>query len=199
MKSRRIALVGLVAILIASCSKETESFGAWIRSPEAIERIGELAASPKYEGMNSQRKSLLSEIVGDGTRAPLAALESYFGSIPTDKVEGAESQYATEARHFLDYVTSGKKFAKDVSYESALIDLWALQVFRTKPLEERVKLSKRPSILPYVDPSKEGSLLPFEENRDTKTAEAFSKDLSFIFAPTSETMRRFQDAILPLG
>jgi hypothetical protein len=195
----RLVTAGLFALLLASCSTRTQSFGVWIRSPESTERIRELAAAPKYEGMNSQRKALLSEIVGDGTQAPLAALESYFGSIPTDKVEGAESQHATEARYFLDYVTSGKKFTKDISYESALIDLWALQVFRTKPLDERVKLSKRPSVLPYVDPAKKGSLLPFEENRDPKTAEAFSKDLSFIFAPTSETMRRFQDAILPLG
>ncbi len=185
-------------LLLAGCSREPKSFQLWVHSTSAIERMKTIAASPTFEDVDEDLVTSVSAVVGDGSLPPLEALERYFETIPADQLVGSERFNGILARRFLSYVTAGQKVKIDNSYERELANLWATQLFRTLSTAERIELLKRPNFRDYGDPEKQGALVSFQQNRKRATAEPFAAELSRVFPPTLETMKRFQDAIRPL-
>jgi hypothetical protein len=185
-------------LLLAGCSSEPKSFQLWVHSPTANERMKTIAASPTFEDVDENLMASVSAVVGDGSSPPLEALERYFETIPADQLVGSERVNGILARKFLSYVADGQKVKFDNSYERELANLWATQLFRTLSIAERIELLERPSFRNYEDPSEPGALVSFQQNRKPATAEPFAAELSRVFPPTLETMKRFQDAIRPL-
>ena len=193
MKHRLLGLLGTILVLVAGCSKQPPSFEAWIRSPEATTRMKSLAESP--EDFASADRAVLQEVVGDGKLPPLVAIERFLRSIPASKVVGLESESGTTAKELLTYVTAGKRFKENPSHKRVLSELWAMQVFRSLPLEKRIELLQRPLMRQLADPSKQGELILIEQSPTVALDNRISGELSFLFPPSSESMMRFRAAI----
>jgi hypothetical protein len=193
MKHRRLGFLGTILVLVVGCSKQPPGFEAWIRSPEATTRMELLAKSP--EDFASADRAVLQEVVGDGKLPPLAAIERFFRSIPASKVVGSESESGTTAKELLTYVAAGKRFKQNPSHKRVLSELWAMQVFRSLPLEKRIELLKRPLMRQLADPSKQGELILIEQSPTIALDNRISGELSFLFPPSSESMMRFRGAI----
>jgi hypothetical protein len=193
MKFRLFGSLGITIALLAGCSSEQVSFENWVRSPAAIKRMQTLAASP--EDLDSTNRATIVKVVGDGSAAPMKAIEAFCLAIPADKVLGSEFECGEAAKSVLEVLTKGKGFKKDSSYERALRRLWAMQMFRSLPLKRRLEILKRPAMRAYADPLIEGSLRPYEDNPALTPDQKFDEELSFFFVPSSPSMRKFQDAI----
>jgi hypothetical protein len=193
MKFRLFGTLGILIALLAGCSGEPVSFDKWVRSPAALERMQALATSAG--DLDSTNRATIVKVVGDGSAAPMKAIESFCRAIPADKVLGSEFECGEAAKVVLEALTKGKSLKKDSSYERELRRLWAMQMFRSLPLEKRLEILKRPVMSAYADPSIEGTLRPYEDNPALTPDQKFDEELSFFFVPSSPSMRRFQDAI----
>ncbi len=194
----RAGLIATIVLMLGGCSSGRIPFESWVKSKSALNRMQALSADPSFEDVNERLVASVKAVVGDGSLLPLPALEKYFEAIPADQLVGSENTDGLVARRFFRYVTAGQNVKIDNSYDRELTNLWATQLFRTLPIDERLDLLTRPSFSAYRDPAEPGRLVSFQQNRKPGTAEKFAAELSRVFPPTSKPMMRFQDAIRPL-
>jgi hypothetical protein len=179
----RLAFIVLGCVALASCSDSPASFPTWERSASAKARMLTLAAEDTATSATDSGR-LMSIVAGNGSASPLQSLERYFLTLSPTEIEQSSAQQGLFTSLYLGEIAGTKKFKEDPSPDSrdtAMRRLWTVQLFRTLPLNVRVKTLSAKELVPFVDPKDPGALLPIEGAEIAKLgaiSDALAKALS---------------------